>query len=116
PHEVEALERHGVEKIYTPEDGRRLGLDGMIKDVFRRVRSVRKPDYAFSPLNLTDHSQLAQAISVLEETGDSGVGAESIRRAIAGAKSRTPILGLTGTGGAGKSSLNDELLQRFLRF
>src|SRR5574338_1347278 len=37
PHEIEALERHGVEKIYTPEDGRRLGLNGMIDDVFKRV-------------------------------------------------------------------------------
>ncbi|HYB64139.1 MAG TPA: cobalamin-dependent protein [Steroidobacteraceae bacterium] len=41
PNEIEALERHGVEKIYTPEDGRRLGLAGMIDDVFRRIGAVR---------------------------------------------------------------------------
>jgi methylmalonyl-CoA mutase len=114
PHEVEALEAHGVEKVYTPEDGRRLGLDGMIEDVFRRVRAAQKPPFNFSPLNLRDHSQLARAISVLEASaGESS--ADPIRKAIANTKHRPPVIGLTGTGGAGKSSLNDELLQRFLR-
>ena len=47
PEEIEALERHGVEKIYTPEDGRRMGLVGMIEDVMRRVRAVKRPAYAF---------------------------------------------------------------------
>src|SRR5579862_9419937 len=49
PHEIEVLERHGVEKIYTPEDGRRLGLNGMIEDVFARLSAVTKPAYAFAP-------------------------------------------------------------------
>ena len=51
PDEIAALERHGVEKIYTPEDGRRLGLAGMIDDVFRRVGAARKPAYELRPLN-----------------------------------------------------------------
>src|SRR5262245_39580351 len=51
PHEIEALEKHGVEKIYTPEDGRRLGLNGMISDVITRVRAVRRPSYEFGPIN-----------------------------------------------------------------
>src|ERR1700704_6711582 len=45
PHEIEALERHGVEKIYTPEDGRKMGLNGMIDDVFARISGVQKPPY-----------------------------------------------------------------------
>src|SRR5579871_6966168 len=45
PHEIEALERHGVEKIYTPEDGRRMGLVGMIEDVCARVRAATRPAY-----------------------------------------------------------------------
>src|SRR5579862_2423009 len=49
PHEIEALERQGVEKIYTPEDGRRMGLNGMIDDVFARLSAVTKPAYAFAP-------------------------------------------------------------------
>ena len=48
PHEVEALERHGVERIYTPEDGRRMGLDGMIDDVFKRVAAARTASVSLS--------------------------------------------------------------------
>jgi methylmalonyl-CoA mutase len=116
PHEIEMLEKHGVEKVYTPEDGRKLGLNGMIEDVFKRVRSVRKPPYSFGPLNSRDHRQLGQTISVLEESEPGDPAGDAIRRAIAKAKHRAPVIGITGTGGAGKSSLNDELLQRFVRF
>src|SRR3974390_2938286 len=48
PHEVAALERHGVAKIYTPEDGRRLGLQGMIQDVFARVSAMQRAKYEFA--------------------------------------------------------------------
>src|SRR6187549_3010991 len=66
PHEVDALQQHGVERIYTPEDGRRLGLDGMIDDVFKRVSSVARPTFALAPLNPRDHHQIARTISALE--------------------------------------------------
>ncbi len=127
PAEIEALERHGIEKIYTPEDGRRLGLGGMIDDVLRRVGEARRPAYRFTLPQPGDPRSLARAITVLEggadpagpggpgdgAEGDEGVGA--LRRAMAGRMHRAPVIGLTGTGGAGKSSLNDELLQRFVR-
>ena len=115
PEEVAALERHGVEKIYTPEDGRRMGLEGMIDDVFQRIQAVPKPAFEFSPLNPRDHHLLAQTISALESAEEGDPAGDVIRRAIARAKGHAPVIGLTGTGGAGKSSLNDELLQRFLR-
>jgi isobutyryl-CoA mutase len=115
PHEVQALEQHGVEKIYTPEDGRRLGLDGMIDDVFKRVAATKKPSYTFGELNPRDHHPLAQAISALEMAEEGDPSAEKLRRAIGKVTRRVPVIGLTGTGGAGKSSLNDELLQRFVR-
>ena len=115
PAEIEALERYGVERIYTPEDGRRIGLEGMIDDVFARTRRAQRAPYAFGPLHARDHASLARAISMLEEAQASGSGADAIRRALAKAKHRAPVIGLTGTGGAGKSSLNDELLQRFVR-
>ena len=115
PDEIAALERYGIERIYTPEDGRRLGLDGMIDDVFTRVRAATRPPFAFGPLNPRDHRQLARTISALEASLPGEPTGELIRRAIAGAKRRAPVIGLTGTGGAGKSSLNDELLQRFVR-
>jgi methylmalonyl-CoA mutase len=115
PEEIAALEAYGVEKIYTPEDGRRLGLEGMIDDVFARVRRAQRKPYAVGPLNASQHYQLAHTISLLEQSTDGDASVASIRRAIAKAKRRAPVIGLTGTGGAGKSSLNDELLQRFSR-
>jgi methylmalonyl-CoA mutase len=117
PHEVEALEKHGVEKVYTPEDGRRLGLDGMIDDVFKRVAASVKPKYRFdaSTLAPNNHYGIAQAISLLESSAEDDASAQELRKAIAKVQGGTPVIGLTGTGGAGKSSLNDELLQRFVR-
>ncbi|MBV9621655.1 MAG: methylmalonyl-CoA mutase family protein, partial [Gammaproteobacteria bacterium] len=115
PHEIEALERHGVEKIYTPEDGRRLGLAGMIDDVFRRLAAVRKPPYEFRPLNARDQGLIARTISVLEGANGGEAQAEQIRRALARSRQRVPVIGITGTGGAGKSSLTDELLARLVR-
>jgi isobutyryl-CoA mutase len=115
PQEIQALERHGVERIYTPEDGRRLGLDGMIEDVFARVRSAVKPRYESRPLNPRDHAQIARAITLLENAGPDGADAEPIRRILRRARARVPVIGITGSGGAGKSSLTDELLARLSR-
>jgi methylmalonyl-CoA mutase len=119
PHEIEALERHGVEKIYTPEDGRKMGLNGMIDDVFVRLAGVKKPPYEFGPLNSREHGHVARTLSVLEGAmadPDADVQAEKVRRALAKSKNKVPVIGITGTGGAGKSSLSDELLARFVRY
>src|SRR5438045_2032955 len=116
PQEIEALERHGVEKIYTPEDGRRMGLAGMIEDVLQRIAAVRKPAYELRPLNSRDHALIARSISVLEgAAGVGGADAEQVRRAVARSRRKAPVIGITGTGGAGKSSLTDELLTRLAR-
>ncbi|HEY7377948.1 MAG TPA: methylmalonyl-CoA mutase family protein [Steroidobacteraceae bacterium] len=115
PDEIAALEAYGIEKIYSPEDGRQMGLDGMIEDVLRRVRGYGKPHYEFGPFGPRDHQQIARAISVLEGSNDAEHSLDLMRRAIAKTQHRAPVIGITGTGGAGKSSLNDELLNRFLR-
>ena len=114
PQEIEALEKGGVEKIYTPEDGRKLGLNGMIDDVVSRVRGAAKPAYEVRPLNPRDHAHLGRTISVLEGDEDGPVQAQ-IRRAVGRSKKPVPVIGITGTGGAGKSSLTDELLARLVR-
>jgi len=118
PDEIEMLEKYGIEKIYTPEDGRRMGLLPMIEDVIARVRAARKPRYEFGPLHVRDHRRTATTITVLEgadSEGDSGAELNQIRRALGRVKHQVPVVGITGTGGAGKSSLSDELLARFVR-
>jgi len=115
PSEIEALERHGIEKIYTPEDGHRLGLAGMIEDVLQRIAAVRRPAYELRPLNARDHAFIARTISVLEGAPGAEAQAEVVRRTLARSRHRSPVIGITGTGGAGKSSLTDELLARLVR-
>src|SRR5512139_2386922 len=67
PHEIEELEAYGVERIYTPEDGRKLGLDGMIADVVSRTRARAnlRPSFQFGPMGPRDHREVARAISAL---------------------------------------------------
>ena len=115
PHEVEELEAYGIEKIYTPDDGLRLGLDGMISDVFRRVQSAARPVFDGSAVSADDPVGLARAISALEQGGDEDL-VTRIRSLAAKTLNRPPVLGITGTGGAGKSSLTDEILNRIVRF
>ena len=119
PEEIAALEAYGIAKIYTPEDGRKLGLTGMIQDVFARVG---RGDHALPDLKVpdaSDHAALARVITVLEGGSSiDGGEADDLRRQLStrvASPQRAPVVGLTGTGGAGKSSLTDELLQRFLR-
>jgi methylmalonyl-CoA mutase len=118
PAEITALEAYGVARIYTPEDGRRLGLKGMIDDVFARVGRTAEQAGPGLPAR-DDAGAIARAITLLEGGGaPDGAEADDLRRVLSAAvsgASQAPVIGVTGTGGAGKSSLNDELLQRFLR-
>jgi len=116
PHEIEELQAYGVERIYSAEDGRRLGLDGMIEDVLTRVRAWSRPAYEFGPVGPRDHQQIARTISALEHGEAHFPLSDTLRKAVARAAQRPPVVGITGTGGAGKSSLTDELLMRFVRF
>ena len=95
PEEIAALEAYGVEKIYTPEDGRRLGLDGMIEDILTRVRAVARHAYRFSVPDAAAPRELAAAISELEADGPA---APQLRKAIAAAPRRRPPRGLCGRG------------------
>jgi methylmalonyl-CoA mutase len=118
PDEIAALEAYGVARIYTPEDGRRLGLTGMIEDVFARVGRRAPPPIPARLPRAQDHAALARAITLLEGGAAAGGGdLDDLRRTLSAAmqSQRAPVIGITGTGGAGKSSLTDELLQRFLR-
>src|SRR2546429_5810323 len=94
PQQIEALERHRVQKIYTPEDGRRLGLAGMIDDVFKRLGAATKPPYTVRPFNARDHGHIARTISVLEGAEETDTQAEQIRRAVTRSRHKVPVIGI----------------------
>jgi isobutyryl-CoA mutase len=94
PAEVKELHDYGVARIYSPEDGQRMGLQGMINDMLARCD--------FDPV-VKEPKTLAHIITALESGGLKKKFPEG----------KAPVLGITGTGGAGKSSLTDELVRRF---
>ncbi len=115
PPEIRELQAYGVTRIYSPEDGQRMGLQGMIGEMLMRC------DRDFSALApktvaaIEGHGEmnwraLAQLITALENGSADAALVQALRQA-AQAK-RVPVLGITGTGGAGKSSLTDELIRR----
>ena len=111
--EIRELEEYGVEKIFSPEDGQRLGLAGMINTMIKTcdVDPVGDGPPALEDVFAGDQRALARLITALECDALSDDKLEELRRA-AGGRS-VPVLGITGTGGSGKSSLTDELLRRF---
>ena len=121
PDEIRALEGGAVERIYSPEDGRKFGLQGIINDILRRsdfaTHVVAGGD--LDSVRAGKVGSIARMISQAEaDIGSPGAGlGDALREGLDnGAAERvTPILGITGTGGAGKSSLTDELLRRYLR-
>ncbi len=113
PEEIEALHQYGIGRIYSPDDGRSMGLQGMIDDMLRRCdfATVQEPD-SMPPLRAADARATAKAISLVETFPERH--REALQQALAKLPAAAPVLGITGTGGAGKSSLIDELLRRFL--
>ncbi len=113
PEEIKELMAYGITRIYSPDDGRSMGLQGMINDL------VEKSDYATGEtvdsrqLTVDNNVQIAQLISGAENYFDKhkNVFEEIHKKA---ALSKAPVLGITGTGGAGKSSMVDEFVRRFL--
>ncbi len=115
PEEIKELHKYGITRIYSPDDGMEMGLQGMINDL------VEKSDFPTGDdtnINIDriinqDYSAIAQLISVAENNSkDAEPIIEQLQKKIKGNKA--PVLGITGTGGAGKSSLVDEIVRRFL--
>ena len=115
PEEIKELMDYGITRIYSPDDGRELGLQGMINDL------VQQSDYAIGDvlngeinrLDKKDIGSIARVISSAENFPE--VAKETLDKIHEKNKdSKTPVLGITGTGGAGKSSLVDELVRKFL--
>ncbi|MBF0355491.1 MAG: methylmalonyl-CoA mutase family protein [Alphaproteobacteria bacterium] len=110
--EVEELHAYGVERIYSPDDGHRMGLQGMINDMLRRADFDPGKDGVPALKNLSDKAQLARLITALEN-GKLDAKTRKGLSDLAKKQGFVPVLGITGTGGAGKSSLTDEVIRRF---
>ena len=116
PSEIKELHAYGVTRIYAPEDGVHMGLQGMINEVVEQSdydvadQGVPSAEQVLAGLRAGDRRLLARVITLLEN-GSAPQLKEPLLKAAA--ELSTPVLGITGTGGAGKSSLTDELVRRF---
>jgi methylmalonyl-CoA mutase len=115
PSEIEELQQYGISRLYHPDDGRSMGLQGMINDLMSRCDfdTVTQLNGEVNHLEEKDWKSIARIISMAENHPES-VGDSFDRIHALAAESKSPVLGITGTGGAGKSSLVDELVRRFL--
>ncbi len=116
PSEIRELHDYGVTRIYAPEDGVHMGLQGMINEVVEHAdfdvaaEGVPSVEQVLAGLKAGDRRLLARVITLLENGEAAGLKEPLLKAA---AELSVPVLGITGTGGAGKSSLTDELVRRF---
>ncbi|MGI5269509.1 fused isobutyryl-CoA mutase/GTPase IcmF [Nonomuraea sp. CA-218870] len=109
PEEIELLHSRGVARVFSPEDGQRLGLPGMINKLIEECDAELEGAPSVEAVVSGDQAALARAITLIE----SGRAPAELVQGLRAAGRTAPVLGITGTGGSGKSSLTDELVRRF---
>lgn len=117
PSEIKELEEYGITRIYTPDDGRKMGLVGMIVDVLEKsdFPTGNHLNGELGPILSRKPAELARLISAAENFPNLPETKAMLQTIYKRAEeSKTPVLGITGTGGSGKSSLIDEIVRRFL--
>jgi len=119
PDEIKELEAHGVAKIYSPEDGAKWGLQGIINHMIKSLdySTIKDENFKLDDLTTDNKLLIARLITAMEEAKAKGNGhlaelKSQLSKKIGDRKS--PVIGITGTGGSGKSSLTDELILRLL--
>ncbi len=119
PEEIKELEKYGVVKIYSPEDGSQLGLQGIINHMVKNLDypTAKDAEFDFNILSPNNKLMVANLITAIElakaeENGNLSRLKSELSKKIGDRK--TPVIGITGTGGAGKSSLTDEIILRLL--
>ncbi len=119
PEEIKELEAYGVSKIFSPEDGAKLGLQGIINHMASQTdfSTIEKGDYDLEKLTPDDKLAVAKLVTTAEHAkirGDGHLARFRTRLLEKIGARKIPVIGITGTGGAGKSSLTDEIILRFL--
>ncbi|QCJ44900.1 methylmalonyl-CoA mutase [Bacillus sp. S3] len=121
PREIDELHQYGIARIFSPDDGRTFGLQGMIEQM------IRECDFSTVTTDVTeqieklpsgDVNSIAKLITLAElhvdKRNEAAAAAEQVLEQVKSLEKRIPVVGITGTGGAGKSSLTDELIRRFI--
>ncbi len=112
PEEIRELHLYGISKIYSPDDGRKMGLEGMIEDVIRQCDfSLNGNGIYKNPMTL---GEVKDVRKVAREITNAENGCTTPDSRLQTPNSNIPVLGITGTGGAGKSSVTDEIVRRYL--
>ena len=123
PREIEELQKYGITRIYSPDDGRRMGLEGMIEDVVRQCDFPLNgnPAQFTNPLKLDESKDIRKIARAISNAENGTLPAETqttngstTHEGSPASPKPIPVIGMTGTGGAGKSSVTDELVHRFL--
>lgn len=121
PREMKELHDYGIARIFSPDDGRELGLQGMINEIveecdFPTVTQLSEEE--LEKLKAGDHQAIAKCVTFAENaistTAEAAATAQTVLSKVKELEKNVPVVGITGTGGAGKSSLTDELIRRFI--
>ena len=109
PDEIDELHKYGITRIYSPDDGRKMGLEGMIEDVIRECDTQLNGIADYKTAMKLDEAKDVRKIARMITNAENGLAMDNGKPA-----TKIPVLGITGTGGAGKSSVTDEIVRRFL--
>ncbi len=113
PEEIRQLHQYGISRIYSPDDGRQMGLEGMIEDVIKQCDFELSSSFNYPHALKLDEQKDIRKIARQITNAENGKNSQKI--ILSDDQKKIPVLGITGTGGAGKSSVTDELVRRFLQ-